>query len=68
MIQILAIVFLLLWIGFKIFYSVSEDWFGDTELISRTLGAICWACLTALAIYLLVGLLLLLIYLGMGVQ
>lgn len=67
MAQILAIVFLLLWLGFSLFYSFSRDWFYDDDMFGRTLGAICWGFLTALAIFSVVFVLALLISAALGI-
>lgn len=67
MTQVLAIVFLLLWLGFSLFYSFSRDWFGGDGIIGRTLGAICMGCLTVLGIFSIGIVLLLLISAALGI-
>lgn len=67
MTQVLAIVFLLLWAGFSLFYSFSRDWFGDDGIFVRTLGAICWGFLTVLGIFSIGLVLLLLIFAAIGI-
>lgn len=67
MTQVLAIVFLLLWVVFSLFYSFSRDWFGEDGMFGRTLGAICWGFLTVLVIFLIGLVLLLLISAAIGI-
>lgn len=67
MIQILAIIFLILWAGFTLFYSFSREWFGEDGLLGRALGALCWACLTTLGIYVIGFIAILLLSLAIGI-
>lgn len=68
MTQILAIIFLVLWVGFTLFYALSDDWFGTDGWLLKTLGAVTWGGITTLGIYSMGFIFLLLVSLGMGVQ
>lgn len=68
MTEILAIIFLVLWIGFTLFYALSDDWFGTDGWLGKTLGSTCWALITTLGIYSVGFIFLLLLSLGMGIR